>query len=190
MKGPAPKRLEVTMDELKAIVARTAEGPLSEEDHAKLEAALETLGYLAQQLEAKGTSIERLRKILFGAKTEKTKQVFASGAAPGTSAGGASDSPGAGDAQAKADGRIKKKAKGHGRNGAAAYTGADKVVVPHDTLHSGQCCPSCKKGKLYARKDPKTLIRVVGQAPLHATIYLLACQRIQGQLRNSNPAFA
>src|SRR5215471_3600209 len=30
---------------------------------------------------------------------------------------------------------------GHGRNGAAAFTGATQVAVAHATLHSGDRCP-------------------------------------------------
>jgi transposase len=33
---------------------------------------------------------------------------------------------------------------GHGRNGAAAFTGANKVAVAHATLHSGDRCPARK----------------------------------------------
>jgi transposase len=64
-------------------------------------------------------------------------------------------------------------AKGHGRNGATAYTGAKKVAVPHPALHSGDVCPGCEKGKVYPQKEPRTLVRIVGQAPLAATVYEL-----------------
>jgi transposase len=64
-------------------------------------------------------------------------------------------------------------APGHGRNGAAAYTGARKVTVPHSTLHTGDPCPGCVKGKVYPQKEPRTLVRIVGQAPLAATVYEL-----------------
>ena len=63
--------------------------------------------------------------------------------------------------------------KGHGRNGASSYTGAKKVAVPHPTLHSGDACPGCEKGKVYPQKEPRTLVRIVGQAPLAATVYEL-----------------
>src|ERR1700728_2984630 len=65
------------------------------------------------------------------------------------------------------------KTPGHGRNGASSYTGAQKVAVPHSTLHSGDACPGCEKGKVYAQKEPRTLVRIVGQAPLAATVYEL-----------------
>jgi transposase len=65
------------------------------------------------------------------------------------------------------------KKPGHGRNGASSYTGAKKVAVPHPTLHPGDGCPGCEKGKVYPQKEPRTLVRVVGQAPLAATVYEL-----------------
>ena len=64
-------------------------------------------------------------------------------------------------------------AKGHGRNGASSYTGAQKVAVAHPTLHPGDPCPGCEKGKVYPQKEPRTLVRIVGQAPLAATVYEL-----------------
>ena len=63
--------------------------------------------------------------------------------------------------------------KGHGRNGASSYTGARKVAVPHPQLHAGDACPGCEKGKVYPQKEPRTLVRIVGQAPLAATVYEL-----------------
>ena len=60
---------------------------------------------------------------------------------------------------------------GHGRNGAAAFTGANKVTVTHATLHSGDRCPECRRGKVYGLKEPATLVRFVGHAPLEATVF-------------------
>ena len=69
--------------------------------------------------------------------------------------------------------QTKEKPTGHGRNGASSYTGAKRVAVPHPTLHSGDPCPGCEKGKVYPQKEPRTLVRIVGQAPLAATAYEL-----------------
>src|ERR1022692_1517340 len=62
---------------------------------------------------------------------------------------------------------------GHGRNGAEAYSGARKVKIEHSSLQSGNRCPGCQKGKIYALAPPGVLIRVVGQAPFAATVYEL-----------------
>jgi transposase len=60
---------------------------------------------------------------------------------------------------------------GHGRNPAAALRGAKKVAVAHPTLHSGDTCPECLRGKVYRQKEPATLVRFVGHAPLEATVF-------------------
>ena len=60
---------------------------------------------------------------------------------------------------------------GHGRNGAATFTGANRVAVAHATLHSGDQCPECHQGKVYRQKEPATLVRFVGHAPLEATVF-------------------
>ena len=69
--------------------------------------------------------------------------------------------------------QSKEKPRGHGRNGASSYTGARKVAVRHPTMKPGEPCPGCLKGKVYPRKEPRTLVRIVGQAPLAATVYEL-----------------
>ena len=90
--------------------------------------------------------------------TEKTKNVLEQPDTPSPE----------NDSESPAD-----KTPGHGRNGACSYTGAKKVAVPHSTLHTGDTCPGCEKGKVYPQKEPRTLVRIVGQAPLAATVYEL-----------------
>ena len=60
---------------------------------------------------------------------------------------------------------------GHGRHGAAAFTGATRVSIPHFTLHSGDLCPECHEGKVYRQKEPAGLVRFVGRPPLEATVF-------------------
>jgi hypothetical protein len=170
MKGHGPQRLVVEMDELEAIVDR-AKAALSSDDHDKLKVAMETLAYLTEELEAKGTSLHRLRRILFGPSTEKTRTVCGTDKEPesaGAGAGaGASDSTdGPSNDSPKPD-----KRKGHGRKGAAEYRGATRIAVPHDKLKAGQRCPGCGRGTLSPEKEPKRLVRLVARAPIHAMLY-------------------
>jgi len=65
------------------------------------------------------------------------------------------------------------KVKGHGRNGAEDYTGAEKVKISHPTLQPGDSCPDCKKGTVYETAEPGRVVRLTGQAPLNATVYEL-----------------
>jgi len=65
------------------------------------------------------------------------------------------------------------KRKGHGRNPASAYTGAERVPVSHEALHDKAACPACQRGKVYVLPPPAQLVRVRGMAPLVATVYEL-----------------
>lgn len=158
-KKPKLRVRELGLDELKAILGRAKKSPLSEEDCEKLEAAVDTLAFLTSELEKKRVSINRLRNMLFGASTEKTSRITGSAT------------------KASNRGKSKKKRKGHGRNGAAAYTGAEKVKVPHESLKRGDLCPKCHKGKLYPLSDPSVLVRVTGMAPFQAKVY--ECDRLR-----------
>jgi transposase len=64
-------------------------------------------------------------------------------------------------------------AAGHGRNAASAFVGASRIEVAHCGLKHGDRCPACEQGNVYAQKEPKVLVRIVGQAPLAATVYSL-----------------
>lgn len=62
--------------DLAGIILRAQSAPLTVDDAGKLTGALATLSFLTQDLERKGTSIERLRRMLFGASTEKAKDIL------------------------------------------------------------------------------------------------------------------
>jgi hypothetical protein len=70
-----PKRVEIDAAALVAIVERTGDGALSDEDRAMLSAAVDTLTVLTQDLEASDVTIGRLRRLLFGPQSEKTREV-------------------------------------------------------------------------------------------------------------------
>ena len=78
--------------------------------------------------------------------------------------------------------------KGHGRNGAAAYEGAERIDVPHPSLRAGDACPACGEGTVYD-KAPGVLVRITGQPPLAAKIYQLQKLRCHlcGQVFTADP---
>jgi len=165
---------EIGLDELQAILERAKSGPLSDDEHGKLRAAVDTLAFLTSELEKKGVSIKRLRKLLFGSSTEKTSQVFKDAQqSKGPGADSESADGGAAGAVDEREGKKnkEKKRKGHGRNGASDYTGAEKIRIPHESLQSGDLCPGCEQGKVYPQKEPAVIVRVKGMAPLSATVY-------------------
>jgi hypothetical protein len=170
---PAIPRLEVSREELLNLLEHARTEALSEPEYQQLKAALDTLVYLTQLVEDKNTTIARLRQILFGASSEKMSQVLetlAANRAPSREPDGGGKSE-----EEKTSPQLPESAPspGHGRNGADAYPGARRVKIEHASLKSGNHCPGCQKGKLYAWATPGVLIRVVGQAPLAATVYEL-----------------
>ena len=102
--------------------------------------------------------------MLFGASTEKTSEVL-----PTNGAARQAENPTA-NPKVPAE---KASHKGHGRNGAEAHSGAEKVRIAHESLKPGDRCPHCQKGKVYHQPQPGVLMRVVGQAALKATVYEL-----------------
>ena len=164
------KRIDVNIEEFEAILDKAKQEPLSEEERSKLLDALKTLLFLTQELEKKRVSVQRLKDMLFGATTEKTKKVLDRllEEASGTEREASGDEQtGNGGSEGK-----EKKTKGHGRNGADAYTGGKEVHVPHESLKQGDLCPACDQGKLY-KWTPGSIVRIKGQAPLSATVYKL-----------------
>src|SRR5438067_8094189 len=71
-----PPIAELSMDELKHILARARMEPLSEGDCQKLEALMETLLYLSELAEDRNTTIAQLRQILVRSSSEKLSDIF------------------------------------------------------------------------------------------------------------------
>ncbi len=170
------KIVKVDTVELEGILRR-AEAELDKEDYELLEALVESYVYLTNLVEDKGTTIARLRKLLFGSSSEKTSDVLettgddteaTTGQETATQDGAASTQNSDQEQESETP-----KRKGHGRNGADAYRGAEKIRVPHSSLQSGDPCPDCKKGKVYDVAQPGVLVRIVGQAPVQAKVYEL-----------------
>lgn len=156
-------RREIDLVKVAAALER-AKASLSAEDYKLFKETADTLAFLTQELDRRGASIERLRQMLFGARTEKTENLVGIEAAKAARQA----------VRDAARGHASEgKRKGHGRNGAAAYKGAERVKVPHRSLRRGDCCPECKEGKVYPLEKPSMLVRIRGVAPLSGKVYEL-----------------
>jgi transposase len=183
--------VELDMGELEEILRRIEAKELRADDYDKIRALIESYVGLFLAVGDKNTTIRRLRQMLFGAKTEKTSTVLGRHSkdrrgsekeSAASSASGDPASPGeGGDAKAASETNAGAEApsdsptpsRGHGRNGAEDYTGAEKINVPHPSLVPGDPCPACEKGTVYQTNRPGVLIRLVGQAPIGARVYHL-----------------
>jgi transposase len=140
----ARRRVDVNLDELDRVLDGARQAPLSEDDYEKLKDALHALA----------ATLVRPRN------TEKTSAVL-----------GKSEDAGAG-AGTEPETDVPRP-PGHGRNGAEAFVSSRKITIAHSQLKHGDRCPECGRGNVYGQKDPKVLVRMVGQAPLAATVYSL-----------------
>src|SRR5262245_34270714 len=139
----ARRRVDVNLDELDRVLDGARQAPLSETDCEKIKEALHALAAMLEQPR----------------NTEKTRAVLQqSGALQGGAGTQCEVSP---------------VPPGHGRNGAEAFGGARQIPIAHPNLKHGDHCPECGKGNVYGQREPKVLVRIVGQAPLAATVYSL-----------------
>lgn len=184
MTRKAPEIIDVTEQRFEELLQRAESNTLRDDDMELMRQIFASYRGFFQIVGDKNTTIARLRKLLFGATTEKAKDVLGDAeATPNVADGDSSDdSSDAGDgseitANANSDVSGNNEADsdsettpGHGRLGADDYPGADQVDVSHPVLSPGDSCPDCVQGTLY-EKSPGVLVRFTGQAPLHATVY-------------------
>jgi transposase len=173
MKPTQPKIIELDRNRVQEALNR-AEATLPDEDYEIFKALAESYAYIADLVGEKNITIGRLRKMLFGASSEKTEAVIGKGMNTETS-----PSPGqeAAASSSREDGPRNDPpsapTQGHGRNGADAYRGAEKIRVPHESLQPGDACPDCSEGTVYEMGRPGVLVRIKGQAPVQGTVYEL-----------------
>jgi transposase len=188
--------ISLDVADVEALLARIA--PLiTKADHEWLTSLVRTLIEVTRLARQRGATIKRLQRMLGQTSSEKTANVVgAKGAAtptsdgsptasgqdgpvPGEPSGGEPKDEPANDTGGAAKGNDKPRRKGHGRIPGSAYA-SESIAVPHPTLCTGQRCPACAHGTLYAMKDPASCVRVFGQAPLVALRWDCECLRCSG----------
>jgi hypothetical protein len=120
---------------------------VSPEDYRRIETFCQLVATLGQD------NLSKLRHWLFGRKTETTDRVCPP---PVETAPAPKPLP-----------------KGHGRHGAAQYTGARWIQVNHPLLRQAQRCPQCEKGSLRAQRRRGVVLRIQGSPPISATAWSL-----------------
>ena len=172
-----PEIVNATQGELDELLAK-AKPTFTPAQYLLLERVFATFVYVMLSLQNAKTSIKRFQHMLFGPRTEHKRNVLkratvADDAQGQDAAGSVADLP------AVVLPAPRPRPPGHGRNAAQAYSGAPIVECDHPQLASGDRCPKCDKGRFYD-SPPKSIVKVVGQAPLGATVYKL--QRLRCRL--------
>ena len=158
-----PLQIELTVQQVQALIDRGEQRSFAEQDYPIVLTIIRNYFALDHAHQEKSYAILRLLNRFFGRRTEKAREVL-------KRCSPEQDLP----ASLKTQGESSRESpKGHGRNGASAYEGAQKVCVPHSCYKAGDRCPLCPKGKLYPFGEPGVEVRIVGRAPLDATVYEL-----------------
>lgn len=158
-----PKVKRVTSEEKEALLSELRAAKIEEKAVELIKGLMYGNEWLCDQLEKGLLTIAKLRKI-FDIQTETVNRNPRHNQKPSSK---------------------NKKTKGHGRNDADTYKGAQVVNVLHQELKPGDDCPDeyCT-GKLYEMSDPGVFIQVKGSPLATATRYNLqklrctACQAI------------
>ncbi|MEN8176406.1 MAG: IS66 family transposase, partial [Pseudomonadota bacterium] len=188
LKNPPPIEIEEAVVE--QLIDQARQGRLDATAQKQIVPLLRTLVWLQRTLFETRISLSKLKKILFGKRTEKSPRkpqdpLSGSGEEP-PSDGGLADPP-AGSADTPADtppdtrasegssangGSDATPPRGHGRLGAADYPGAEQIFCAHGEFHAGERCPECERGRLYPSR-PLIRLRFDGQPLAKVTHYAL-----------------
>jgi hypothetical protein len=182
-----PQPIEIDDVEVEQLIHKAEQGTLDAAEQQRLVPLLTTLLWLQQTLQSTRISLSKLKRLLFGIKTEKRPRKPKDPDSGGEGGGNAADGDGGSTAPPTATSPSSSgtppggqsndsntpKARGHGRRAAADYPGAETVSCPHPEHHSGDRCPECGRGRLY-RSRPLVRLRFTGQPLAQVTCYELA----------------
>ncbi len=178
-----PQPIEIEAAQVEQLIEKAQQGSLDAAEQQRLVPLLRTLVWLERTLLETRISLSKLKRILFGKKTEKRPRKpkdpdsgdeggghGSDGDGTGSDEGCGSDDPSAnttappsGMPEGEQSGESNtNKRRGHGRRAAADYPGATTVCCPHEQYRSGDRCPLCERGRLYPFR-PLVRLRFTGQ---------------------------
>lgn len=155
-----PKVTKLSQEQMDNFLAAIMNSNIGEENAEFAKMLIHGNAWMARQLELGQLSIAKLRKLF---------QIQGSEKAPNRKP---KNDPAS--SNNKVSNSSEGDAKGHGRNSADAYQGAEIVDVDHPELNPGDTCPAeACDGRLYEMTEPGTLVRVTGAPLAQATRYNL-----------------
>ena len=183
----APEDLNLSPEQGESLIERLEHDACTPEDRRILVHVLRLYFWLIFALQESKLSLKRLRIIIFGKPNKRRKRDSDAGG-DSVASGGDEESEGSDGQQGEpadaataepsltgeTDGESADDSKrpGHGRLGADAYVGAERVECRHEDLAPGDRCPLCGHGTLY-KLPPSRPIRIDGHAVLSAIRYEL-----------------
>jgi len=174
MKTP-PEEVKLSREDAEALVARLRASSLADEDQGLLIRLIRLYFWFTFALSETKISLKRLKRALFGGGKPPPSPPTGGGSSERAPAEGVADGRASASAIAPPETPVPDRPvrrQGQGRQGAAVYTGAERVGGRHETLAAGQPCPACGRGTLYPLPAGGE-IRIDGNALLTAVRYEL-----------------
>ena len=169
-----PKAKRFTHEQADKCISELEKLAVSEESLEFVKALIYGNKWMNEQLELGRLTIAKLRKLfqIQGSEKASLRKSAANNRKPGA------NKPAGGDDKTSETQNHDGKPKGHGRNSAIAYAGANIVDVKHPDLAPGDLCPqeACG-GRLYEMGQPGVVVRVSGSPLATATRY--ECQKMR-----------
>ena len=144
-----PEEVTLSREDGEALLERLADNTLTAEDRQTLGKVVTFHFWLVFALREAKLSLRRLRVLVFGEPKKPEKPFSPDGT--GSGAGGMQE-PGAAqkpESGAQGQSSSQKQRRGHGRQRAEAYRGAQRITCQHEDLALGERCPACGRGRLY-----------------------------------------
>ena len=178
MKVP-PEEVKLSREDGEALIERLQANTVTSEDRRLLVKLSRLYFWFTFALSETKISLKRLKRALFGGGQPPPSPPTGGGAS-GSAGGGTADvsaertalPPSRPDPAREPALEAVARRRGHGCQGAAVSTGAERVVCRHETLAAGQPCPACGRGTLYPL-PVGVEIRIDGNALLSAVRYEL-----------------
>lgn len=180
MKPKLPEIRCLSQKELQSLLQRIETGKTTLKDAEWVRQLAESLEFICEAVKRKDVKIKALLKQIMGIKSERTQKVKETLGAKKNDQN--KETPDVKEESNPEVSSLKEqsqkpqpdldlpKPKGHGRNGAEAYTGAERITIAHPELNSGDQCPECLQGKVYLQKQPGVFIYITGSSPLGTTM--------------------
>lgn len=172
-----PEEVKLSQAEGDELIGRIQDSNLSGQDQQRLVKLIRFYFWLTVALQETKLSIKRLKQLLFGKGSGRSGAKADSDAESGggRSRGLASSS----SSSASEPDKQGQQRRGHGRQSASDYTGAERRYCRHGELAAGQRCPLCGHGTLYGLPSGVEL-RLDGNALISAVRYELEKLRCSG----------
>ena len=187
MKSPSVLEI-ISPNDITALLLRLEKRELEGNDYPLLLKLVRLLQTVQSELETKRATIATLRRLLFGPRSEKQKLAALPEEAqqvsipvPEPALAGPVPDQGKMESEPTTAATVvpleRKRRKGHGRLGAAAYTGAKVVTCDHHLKPKDPCPDRLCPGHLYDTKAPQLFLRLEGRPPIDATRFELQTLR-------------